>query len=160
MATSPRSEQPHRRLLPFHREIRYPNLGSTDYYVTSDPTDEYNCAAFALGITNANWWPEPNLPEYHWPPAAKRDDSLQAFIEGFGQFRFEPCENGEREPGFEKIVVFAEDGEPLHVAVQLEDGRWTSKLGLHEDIVHPTPDALTSPGWYGTPCLFLRRPRA
>lgn len=31
---------------------------------------------------------------------------------------------------------------PTHVARQLDDGKWTSKLGSNEDIIHHTLDGL------------------
>lgn len=41
------------------------------------------------------------------------------------------------EPGFEKVAVFAiSEDIPAHVARQLPNGRWTSKLGQLEDIEH------------------------
>ena len=48
-------------------------------------------------------------------------------------------EDGPLQDGYEKIAIYALDGEPTHAARQLDTGRWTSKLGKHEDIEHDTP---------------------
>ena len=149
-----------KRRLPIWRELKYPNLAATDYSVKSDPTDEYNCAAFVVGITDDNLWPEPGLEEYSWPPGAKREESLDAFIVGYGHWGFQVCADATLEDGFEKIAIYAEYDVPHHVAVQLADGRWASKLGRGEDIHHPTLEALSSPNWYGEPSLFMRKRRA
>jgi len=152
------------RQLPFERERRYPNLhnnpGSYEVHSDETPHRDYNCAAWALEITDAVWWPHPLDPEYYWPPNVRRDDSLQAFIEGYGIFGFEVCDTPDYEVGFIKLAVFAEGDEPLHVARQLPDGRWTSKLGLRwEDIIHDDLNGVTRPD-YGQPRLFMRKPIA
>jgi len=98
------------------------------------------------------------LEEYYWPPGVLRDDSLQAFIEGYRVYGFEVCDTPDLEEGFIKIAIFAEGDEPLHVARQLPDGRWTSKLGLEwEDIIHNDLNGVVRDD-YGTPRLFLRKP--
>ena len=85
---------------------------------------------------------------------------MEAFVEGYGQYGFAVCDGPELEPGFEKIAVYAEGREPLHVARQLLDGRWTSKLGRQwEDIEHINLEDVVKDG-YGEPVLFLRRPYA
>ena len=49
-------------------------------------------------------------------------------------------------------------GAPTHAAWQRPDGRWTSKLGDNEDIIHDKLDGLAGPK-YGTVTVFLKRPR-
>lgn len=56
------------------------------------------------------------------------------------------------------------DWEPTHMARQLPDGTWSSKLGPNEDITHFTLDALESYGRahgardeYGCDVLYLKR---
>lgn len=43
-----------------------------------------------------------------------------------------------------------------HVARQLTDGKWTSKLGQLEDIVHSTVDAIAGSD-YGEVIQFMKR---
>lgn len=148
------------RRLARRRELQFPLLDPTNYSVTSDATDEYNCVGWAANeIDPGQWWPLPDAPEYFWPPGARRDETLEAFIEGFGAIGFRVCEDGDLEPGIEKVAVYATRGVPTHVARQLANGRWTSKLGEWEDIEHATLRDLSG-GIYGQPALFLSRPIA
>lgn len=84
---------------------------------------------------------------------------MEAFEEGFGLLGFEVCDSAEVEAGYEKVAIYADtDGEPQHVARQLVDGRWTSKLGALEDIEHQALEDVDSAA-YGEARLFMRRRR-
>ena len=72
------------------------------------------------------------------------------------------CGSANWEPGIEKVAIYVdEDGVPTHVAKQLENGDWTSKLGDWEDIEHKELDALASNNFgrslYGSVALILQR---
>ncbi len=135
----------------------YPLLDPQNYVVTSDETDDYNCVGWAaIPDDPFQWWPLPDAPEYYWPPGARRDETIEAFIEGFGTLRYQVCEAGDLEPGVEKIAIYALRGVPTHVARQLSDGRWTSKLGVWEDIEHHASRDLAG-GRYGSPEVFMSR---
>jgi len=55
------------------------------------------------------------------------------------------CDDGNREPGFEKVAIYADaNGDFTHAARQKEDGSWTSKLGEWEDISHRELKGLTA----------------
>ena len=137
---------------------KFPNLNATNYETTSPASSDYNCAAWAARDDQVKWWPHPVLPEYYWP-TPRRDDSLDAFIEGFGALGYAACESPELESGYEKVAVFANADGPQHVARQLSTGRWTSKLGELEDINHSTLADVECDD-YGRPVLFMRRPLA
>ena len=64
------------------------------------------------------------------------EESLAAFAAAFATLGYAPCAGEEAEPGFERVALFAHAGVPTHAARQLPSGRWTSKLGLREDIEH------------------------
>jgi hypothetical protein len=159
--TSISETAPHeRRRLSDIRERKFPNLllHPENYEVKSLETEDYNCAAWAVDVTDlGRWWPHPDDPTYYWPAGARRDDTLQAFIEGYAKFRYTVCASPDYEVGFEKIVVYADGDEPRHIARQLPNGRWSSKLGDWEDIEHLSLDDVSSDD-YGRPSLFLRRP--
>jgi hypothetical protein len=70
---------------------------------------------------------------------------------------FAPCEHGDLEVGFEKLVIYVKGQEVTHMARQLPSGAWTSKLGRLEDIEHEALDAITGDN-YGEPRQFLKRP--
>jgi hypothetical protein len=142
---------------------RYPNLRVGRFDWTSEPDERYNCAAFALGLYTDNWWPT-DYEGYAWPDGTHRDESLKSFGEGFALFGYEQCESGELEVGYEKLAIYAVDDPDeteaaiKHVARQLPDGRWASKLGQAKDSEHPRLDDLAGP-WYGVPRWYFRRRR-
>jgi hypothetical protein len=72
---------------------------------------------------------------------------------------YTPCPAEEIEQGFAKVAVFIDrPGLPTHVARQLPNGRWTSKLGRAEDIEHDLHDL--EGDLYGAAMLVLKRPLA
>jgi len=66
-------------------------------------------------------------------------------------------ETPDLEEGFERIAIFAILAQPTHAARQLENGRWTSKLGRAVDIEHEL-DALEGTD-YGKVTQILKRRR-
>ncbi len=134
-----------------------PHLAAEGYEVTSDPTDEYNCIAYAAGETD-RWWSHVEGDDYYWPEHASRTPSIVSLIEVFTELGYEPCEDVGDETGFSKVALYADQqGDWTHAAVQLPGGEWSSKLGLYEDISHRTPESL-DPNFYGEVHCFMRRP--
>jgi hypothetical protein len=85
-----------------------------------------------------------------------RERTVAAFEEAFTSLGYTPCEAEGYETGFEKVALYATtDGRPTHMARQLPDGRWTSKLGEQVDIEHEL-HALAG-DLYGTVVRILRR---
>lgn len=73
----------------------------------------------------------------YWPPNIPRDVTLDAITQAFESVGFTVCNDPAHEDGYERVAVFAKTGNTYtHAARQLEDGRWTSKLGPLEDIEH------------------------
>lgn len=131
----------------------FPALEVGNHRVTSPKDCAYNCVAWAMGETGV-WWD--HLFGY-WPPGARRDGSVAAYVGVFVSLGFDPCAAAKHEPGFERIAVFANGGQFTHVAKQLPSGLWTSKLGSLEDIEHQDLACISIPD-YGRPAQFLRRP--
>lgn len=127
---------------------RFPALDPDNFEVTSEPTPDYNCIAWAVGEDQNFWW-----PTSHWP--TKRTESRQSFLRAFATKGYRPCQSSEPEDGYEKIVLYMLEGKPTHAARLLNDGTWTSKLGQAYDITH-TLDGLNGDK-YGHPAVFLRR---
>lgn len=136
-------------------EFVFPGLQQGKYQVTSPKDLRYNCIAWAMGKTDAWWWPgDPDRT--FWPEGVPRTATIEAFCLAFRQFGFEICENDASEAGFEKIALYADaSGSPKHAARQISDNRWTSKLGRMEDIEHSLHDLAGSS--YGTVVLFVEK---
>jgi len=135
----------------------FPRLHPGNHEITSPPTPRYNCIAWAAGDDERTWWPDVDEVAY-WPDNVPRVETIETFVDAFRTLGYLPCEDGEFEPGHEKIALYAHRGVPTHAARQLPDGRWSSKLGRSVDIAH-TPDALDGP-LYGVAALYLRRQAA
>ena len=120
-------------------EDRIPGLEGRDYQITGPADEQYNCVAWVLGDTSRRWDPYPEQNAY-WPSGLPRDDSIDTFLMLFESQGFERCERMDTEPGFEKIAVFGEEEYFTHVALQLPNGRWSSKLGNDVVIEHELYD--------------------
>lgn len=141
-----------------HLENQFPNLTSDNYALTSPDTIDYNCVAWAAESDEEWWWPDPMEQEY-WPDGVPREETLSAFIEAFRTIGYEPCQDEELESGVQKIAIYANaQNVPRHVARQLPNGEWTSKIGQYEDIQHQALDVLTgvAPA-YGTVVQVMQR---
>lgn len=164
-----------------HLEGNFKNLRSSGYDKTSEATGRfpkpgaYNCIAWAANDPNKDhwWWPVGG----YWPPWGRREETVRCFVNTFRFLGYSVCKSSRREPGFEKVALYAmhrsnsprevpqrlsalnPDWAPTHMARQLPDGTWTSKCGGSEDITHLTLDALESygPCGYGCPVLYMRR---
>jgi hypothetical protein len=134
---------------------RFPMLAPSGYKFTSPKDDNYNCIAWAAGDKSRRWWPD--MLSF-WPKRQKRESTLEAFEAAFGTMGYARCNDTILEPEYEKVAIYADlAGAPLHAALQLPSGRWTSKLGLEEDIEHELHGL--SGDEYGYPVLFMRRKR-
>jgi hypothetical protein len=111
-------------------------LTGTSFQVSSPVSGEYNCIAWAAQEDDRWWWPD-RYGMYYWPADARREETLTAFVDAFRSFGYEACTSPGFEVGFEKVAIFTDqNGEPTHMARQLQNGSWTSKLGTLNDIEH------------------------
>jgi hypothetical protein len=135
----------------------FPKLSAFDFKVTSPQDQNYNCIAWAAGEDDRFWWP---LPQYYWPPDLPLVDTIENFIEAFRTLGYELCESFQIEEGFEKVAIYVDHqtGRTKHMARQLPDGGWTSKLGREWDITHKTLVGLEG-SEYGRQAQALRRPK-
>jgi hypothetical protein len=136
----------------------FPNLNPSEDRITSDASDAYNCVAWAVGETERVW--ERGSPRPSFWPGGVAGASVRGWMRVFELQGYEVCHTPDREPGYEKIAIYvSRDGSvPNHVARQLEDGGWTSKLGLLEDIRHGRLEALVGDE-YGVVGPDMRRRR-
>lgn len=134
----------------------FPGLAGKPYLVTSPPSKRYNCVAWAAEDMENWWWPGQDTTSEYWPPGAPRLRTVDAFRQAFALLGYEVCDSADREAGFQKVAVYADDkGVPQHAARQLSDARWTSKLGQGEDIEHGLEDLAGA--FYGSVVLILKR---
>jgi hypothetical protein len=139
----------------FHELARHvlPNLTAENYCITSPTSWQYNCIAWALGLSDAWWWP---VPGRFWPAGVPREETVEAFLAALGTRGYSSCSSSEVEVGLEKIAVYSTGNVPTHAALQLFNGWWTSKLGPSFDIEHSNLEALAG-GVYGDPVALLHR---
>ncbi len=135
--------------------MEFPNLANSGYTVTSPKDPRYNCIAWAANEDNTLWWPDTNKQAF-WPPGVAREATIDAFIAAYMTIGYETCGDGNFEKGYEKIAIYASvDGTPTHAARQLDSRKWTSKLGLQEDLEHSL-EGLEGPE-YGMVSLYMER---
>lgn len=146
------------RSLPWIRRLRFPNLTDGNHSIMSPASDNYNCIAWAYEINDRLMWPGGFL-DYHWPADVIDADETQALIQLFLDVGYEECDTGEQEYGFKKVAIYENEEGPQHAALQLESGRWTSKLGRLQDIEHDTLEALEGK-FYGLASVFLKKRHA
>jgi hypothetical protein len=84
-------------------------------------------------------------------------DKIENYVKVFELRGYAVCPDSSFEQGFEKLAIYQEDDSSFtHIARQLPNGLWLSKLGPYEDVQHKTPEALTDDD-YGFPSIYLRR---
>ena len=132
--------------------VLFPHLTKDNHEITSPRTIQYNCIAWAAGSTD-RWW----QPGVHWPVESTRDDhGIGNLVTAFMSLGFEECDDGMLENGFMKIALYGSGLMYTHASRQLPDGRWSSKLGQLEDIVHTTVEAIAGSD-YGEVVQYMKR---
>ena len=72
--------------------VDFPNLRTSTFCKTSEATSEYNCVAWAAGETDRWWWPDSTRKKF-WPRKARREVTMEAFVEAFQSLGYEQCES-------------------------------------------------------------------
>jgi hypothetical protein len=120
-----------------HITAFFPRLRAGNFDITSPATRVYNRIAWAAGDTQRWWWPDDDRDNdaVYWPPGVPREETVDAFVAAFATLGFTASAGDAALPGVEKTALFVDlNGVPTHAARQLPSGRWTSKLGVLEDI--------------------------
>jgi hypothetical protein len=140
-------------------EQLFPGLRRSSFEITSPRDARYNCIAWAAGDTRRWWWPG-EAPFSFWPAGVEREESVANFVTAFGTLGYEVGGSPDYAEEYEKVAIFASsDGVPTHMARQLPNGAWTSKLGGLEDIAHADVAGVGGID-YGEVVVVLQRPRA
>ena len=133
----------------------FPNTVFEPFLLTSPQTPNYNCIAWAFEDPSRVYWPGPPS-SFYWPDDVPREENIQAFIRLFEKKGYFKCHNGDLEQNFQKIAIFVNNkGCPTHAARQLDNGRWTSKLGPSFDVEH-TIFSIEN-GAYGVVSVYMKR---
>ena len=134
----------------------FPNITVGEgYRRTSLPTDVYNCVAWAVH-EDTRWW-EPGVDYCFWPETPPRVVTVDTYIAMFKKHHgFKKCVDRSLEDELEKIAIYSKGKKFSHVARQLHDGRWTSKLGTLDDVIHTL--AGLEGQTYGAPTIYMSRP--
>lgn len=133
----------------------FPMLRCSHFKVSSPYDPIYNCVAYVMGDTE-NWWEPDSMGTCYWPQGLPRGDySPKAYSVLFETFGYKTDSSDQLEKGHNKIVIFEKNGIFKHVALQLESGLWTSKIGEYEDITH-TLEGLVG-DFYGQVKIVLKK---
>lgn len=138
-------------------QLEHPKLSNTNSVPTSDEDEEYNCFAWAAGDVKRWWSP---IQRYYWP-IVRRELSLSCFVEAYATLGYSPMKWWDHflQWNLEKVAIYVNQiGEPAHMARQMRDGKWTSKLGVDIDISHESLSTLEDND-YGKVAMILRRKR-
>ena len=141
-------------------ESDFPNLVKRNNTVTSPPSTTYNCLGWAADRgKDLRWWSPspPDTPGVFWPDGISAGREIEIFVEALKTVDFEECDDADYEEGFEKIALFSKGKKFTHVARQLDNGSWTSKLGEWFDISHKKLNDVGGKA-YGKSVKFMRRP--
>jgi hypothetical protein len=132
-----------------------PRLNEDNHIVSSGQSEYYNCVAWAAHSEVWVIWPDDDSV-YAWPPDMPRKETIDNFVTFFARIGFSVCTSLEVENGFEKIAIYADVNGPQHIARQLADGKWTSKLGELADIEHVKARDVGG-GKYGEVVVVMKR---
>lgn len=115
----------------------FPNLQEkTNFEFTSLRDPNYNCVAWASEITET--W------EQCYDEHGDVLESAERYIQYFKDRGFTESASMDLENEVQKIAIYLDTATNKfrHVARQLKNGKWTSKLGDWEDIQHDKPENL------------------
>lgn len=139
----------------------FPNANT--FEVVGEPTGRYNCIAAAFDNADKPWWPEPEAGRspyspFYWPKDSQRSNDSDSFdallIDKAGADVYPWDEEPPYQKGYQKLALFEQDGEPTHLARQLPNGEWLSKIGRNGLVVHSLENM--EHAYYGDVAKFYR----
>src|SRR5207302_110340 len=136
-------------------ESLFPELAQSGYRITSPATLVYNCIAWAAG-DDQKWWEPLAGPGYYWPEKVPREYTIEALIGVVESLGYARCDDSSLETGYEKLALYGNNEGYTHIARQMQNSMWTSKLGALEDIEHNSLEVLQGKE-YGSLVQILRR---
>jgi hypothetical protein len=144
------------------RPLEFPALTPANHRITSRASKRYNCIAWAAGDNTCAWWPD-FYGIGKWPENVPRAETIDAFVQAFKTMGYQRCADGSLEIGFQKVAIYGKivvgGLSPTHMAVQLQNGNWSSKLEPYEDIEHSALDNLFGTTYGLTIAKYMKRVR-
>ncbi len=159
--------------------LQFPKLKDDKYFsITSRPTPEYNCIAWALQYNNRWFQPFSGISQtqegnfaikhdriFRWPPEAVGNKSqeelnhISSLVDAFKFYGYSICDTDTLEDDYQKVALYYQPSSNIwtHAARQRPTGVWTSKLGESHDIAHGTPYTIESSG-YGKVYCIMKKP--
>ncbi|MBI4648181.1 MAG: hypothetical protein HY738_16760 [Bacteroidia bacterium] len=131
----------------------FPNSFDAQFEISSPKTCKYNCLAWAMN-DNTKWWDYED--DYYWVAGIEKNGKLKTFIKLLECFNYKKTNTASYESGYDKIALFSKDKiECTHLAKQLKEEIWTSKLGSSYDVLH-TLKGIEN-GIYGDVKIIMKR---
>ena len=104
----------------------FPKLASEGFEIVEQPSEQYNCIAYAAGDTR-QWWD--HNQRHYWPAYATRSNDIESLKELFAGIGFQQCHDSGTETGYEKVALYEEQGAWKHAAVQTPSGALAQQSG-------------------------------
>ena len=136
---------------------QFPNSQKDPFKITSPAIPQYNCIAWAYGVSNVRMWP--STFNFYWPSNISNNEKISSFIELYKSIGYEVCDDDSLEYGYEKVAIFELNGNATHASRQLKNGDWTSKLGWQPGVsfdVSHTIESISN-GYYGDVSIYMKR---
>jgi len=141
----------------------FPKLSQDkDFLVTSNPTPDYNCIAWACKYEDR--WIQPHFAGrpaldsvIWWPPDVKEGLDIDCLKKVFEYHGYSECESHEHEDGYRKVALYFDEQTKFwtHASRELSNGFWSSKLGTYNDIQHGNPFSIEN-DTYGKAYCFMK----
>jgi hypothetical protein len=134
----------------------FPHLTTIKYEIASPNTSGYNCIAWAAEDDQHWWWPIPGGLDAVWPKGCPRSEARDSFVAAFQLLGYAVCSDSKLQRGYKKVAIYELPDRVRHMARQLHDGSWASKLGQEVDIVHESLEAIEGHN-YGKATTFMSK---
>lgn len=141
----------------------FPGLANDPQFkICSPQTPVYNCIAWAMGFKN-RWVSNTSsiiVNFYHnryvwWPEGVEDSQRCEALIEAFRALGFEPTENHNYNPLYDKAILYTDGKIWTHASRIIEEGIEHSKFGEEWDAIHGNDRFQGSS--YGYPYVIMQR---
>ena len=150
-----------------HIKGAFPSLVNDECFSIIGYGQEYNCLAHAANETRWFYWPSTKETQIahligacKWPNSVPNSEEKEVLIQFYKEFKYEVCKDAEYAEGFKKIALYEKDNKFTHAARQLthgdRKGKWSSKLGPNELILHKTPSSVEGQ-IYGNVFCYMKK---